>query len=124
MTDFSDRQGPALSRRGLIGAGLGAAVLTAAGAGTAQARVPSGGKGDGSAGRRAVAKTRHPSRLSALAQYAPIPDDAPVTMIVRNSCAGSRVVLSTLAIWESPFPYSRAGDNRLRRSRPESMAGP
>ncbi|MGV9232534.1 Tat pathway signal sequence domain protein [Streptomyces nigra] len=55
MTDFSDRQGPALSRRGLIGAGLGAAVLTAAGAGTAQAGVPSGGNGAGSAGRRAVA---------------------------------------------------------------------
>lgn len=55
MTDFSDRQGPALSRRGLLGAGLGAAVLTAAGAGTAQARVPSGGNGAGSAGRRAVA---------------------------------------------------------------------
>ncbi|MFJ4755381.1 Tat pathway signal sequence domain protein [Streptomyces sp. NPDC088763] len=55
MTDFSDRQGPALSRRGLLGAGIGAAVLTAAGAGTAHAGVPSGGSGTGSAGRRAVA---------------------------------------------------------------------
>ncbi|MFG2552054.1 Tat pathway signal sequence domain protein [Streptomyces sp. NPDC048581] len=37
MTGMTDRQGPAFSRRTLIGAGLGAAVLTAAGAGAAHA---------------------------------------------------------------------------------------
>lgn len=37
MTGMTERQGPALSRRTLIGAGIGATVLTAAGAGTARA---------------------------------------------------------------------------------------
>ncbi|MFI7408762.1 Tat pathway signal sequence domain protein [Streptomyces sp. NPDC049627] len=41
MTGMADRQGAALSRRTLIGAGIGAAVLTATGAGAAHAGVDS-----------------------------------------------------------------------------------
>ncbi|KOG10510.1 hypothetical protein [Streptomyces viridochromogenes] len=58
---MTDRQGPALSRRALIGAGLGAAVLTAAGVGSAHADAAGVGPaqadaaGAGSVGARARA---------------------------------------------------------------------
>lgn len=46
--------------------------------------MPAASRAAMSSARRAVAKTRQPSAFSARAQKAPMPDEAPVTRIVRG----------------------------------------
>jgi hypothetical protein len=70
-----------------------------------------------SSGLRAVAKTRQPSAFKARAQCAPMPDDAPVTTIVRNSFV-PLAVFERLAIYGNAFPYSRPGNNRVKTMTP------